>query len=160
MEKQTLLTQSRYDALIKELEYLRTAGRDDIAEKLKIARSYGDLSENAEYNETMDEQAKMEANISSLEEQLRYASILDQSTVKTDVVRLGVTVQTKDLLHGDVEFHQILGTGKLEDGILQEDSPMGKALMGKAVGEVAEFYSPTGNGKVLRYEVLGISMED
>jgi len=156
MDKQTVLTQDRYDELKSQLEKLRTVGRDDIAEKLRVARSYGDLSENAEYNETMDEQAKMESQISKLEEELRNVTILDEATVDTDVVRLGVYVKTRDLIHGDIETHQILGTGRLEDGILLDTSPLGKALLGKAAGEVAEFYSPTGNGKILRFEVIEI----
>ena len=156
MEKQTILTQERYDELAAQLEKLRTLGRDDIAEKLRVARSYGDLSENAEYNETMDEQAKMESQIAKLEDELRNVTILDESTVDTDVVRLGVYVKTKDLIHGDIETHQILGTGRLEDGILLDTSPLGKALLGKGSGEVAEFYSPTGNGKILRFEIIEI----
>ncbi|MDR1805247.1 MAG: GreA/GreB family elongation factor [Clostridium sp.] len=156
-EKQTALTQERYDDLVAQLEKLRTVGRDDIAEKLRVARSYGDLSENAEYNETMDEQAKMEAQISKLEEELRNVTIIDETSVKTDVVHVGVTVKVKDLVYGDIETFQILGTGRLEDGILLDTSPLGKALLGKGQGEVAEFYSPTGNGKILRFEVLEIS---
>ncbi|MDR3344566.1 MAG: GreA/GreB family elongation factor [Oscillospiraceae bacterium] len=157
MDKQTVLPQERYDELLAQLEKLRTAGRDDIAEKLRVARSYGDLSENAEYNETMDEQAKMEAQISRLEGELRNVTILDETSVTTDVVHVGVYVKVKDLIYGDIETFQILGTGRLEDGILLDTSPLGKALLGKAVGESAEFYSPTGNGKILRYEVLEIS---
>jgi len=156
MNKQTILTQEHYDDLMSQLEKLRTIGRDDIAEKLRIARSYGDLSENAEYNETMDEQAKMEAQISKLEEELRNVTIIDHTEVETDVVRLGAYVKTKDLIHGDIETHQILGTGRLEDGILLDTSPLGKALLGKAAGEVAEFFSPVGNGKIMRFEVVEI----
>ncbi|MDR0883012.1 MAG: transcription elongation factor GreA [Oscillospiraceae bacterium] len=156
-ENKTVLTQERYDALMAELEKLRTVGRDDIAEKLRVARSYGDLSENAEYNETMDEQAKMESQIAELEAELRNVEIIATDDMATDVVAIGVIVKVKDLVYGDIETFQMLGTGGLEDGILSDASPLGKALLGKRVGETVEFYSPTGNGKILRYEVLDIS---
>lgn len=157
MEKQTVLTQERYKNLTDELEQLRTVGRDDIAEKIKVARSFGDLGENAEYNEAMDEQAKLEARIAKLEDSLRNVQILDEDSISTDIVSTGSKVTLKDLEFDEVEQYKILGSGDIDNGIISDESPMGRALLGKKVGEIAEFQVPGAAGKTLRFEVLEIS---
>jgi len=157
MEKQTVLTQERYKELSEELESLRTVGRDDIAEKIRVARSFGDLSENAEYNEAMDEQAKLEARIAKLEEDLRNVSILDEDAISTDAVSPGCKVTLRDLEFDETVQYKILGRGDIDNGIISDQSPMGMALIGKQMGEVAEFQAPGASGKMLRFEVLEIS---
>ena len=157
MDKQTVLTQERYKELVAELEDLRTAGRDDIAEKIRVARSFGDLSENAEYNEAMDEQAKLESRIAKLEEDLRNVTILDEDTINTDAVSAGAKVTLRDLEFDETVQYKILGRGDIDNGIISDQSPMGMALIGKTVGEIAEFQVPGAAGKTLRFEVLEIS---
>lgn len=157
MDKQTILTQDRYKELVTELENLRTVGRDDIAEKIRVARSFGDLSENAEYNEAMDEQAKLESRIAKLEEDLRNVTILDEDAIGTDAVSTGSKVTLLDLEFDEQVQYKILGRGDINNDIISDQSPMGMALIGKQVGEVAEFHAPGTNGKILRFEVLEIS---
>ena len=157
MDKQTVLTQDRYKELSEELENLRTVGREDIAEKIKEARSFGDLSENAEYNEAMDEQAKLESRISKLEEDLRNVQILDEDAINTDVVNTGSRVTLKDLVYDEIVQYKILGQGDINNNIISDQSPMGMALIGKKVGETVSFPAPGSSGKLLRFELLEIS---
>lgn len=157
MGKQTVLTQDRYKELVEELDHLRTIGRDDIAEKIKVARSFGDLSENAEYNEAMDEQAKLEARIAKLEDDLRNVTILDEDAINTDTVSAGAKVTVRDLEFDEVMQYKILGQGDIDHGIISDQSPMGMALIGKKVGEIAEYQVPGTGGKMLRFEVMEIS---
>jgi len=157
MDKQTVLTQDRYKELSEELENLRTVGREDIAEKIKEARSFGDLSENAEYNEAMDEQAKLESRISKLEEDLRNVQILDEDAINTDVVSTGSRVTLKDLVYDETVQYKILGRGDINNNIISDQSPMGMALIGKKVGETVSFPAPGNSGKLLSFEVLEIS---
>ncbi len=156
MDKQTVLTQERYKELSEELENLRTLGRDDIAEKIKVARSFGDLSENAEYNEAMDEQAKLESRIAKLEDDLRNVTILDESAINTDIISTGSKVKLQDLEFDETVSYKILGRGDIDNGIISDQSPMGMALIGKKVGDIAEFQVGA-SGKLLRFEVLEIS---
>ena len=93
MEKQIVLTKESYDAKVKELEQLKTTGRDEIAERIKVARSFGDLSENSEYDEAMNEQAKLEAKIARLENDIRNANILDEDNLNAGVVHPGSKVK-------------------------------------------------------------------
>ena len=97
MEKKTVFTREDYNKLSEELNRLKTEGRDDIAEKIKEARSHGDLSENAEYDEAMNEQAKMEAEIAKLEADLRNATILDEEEISTEMVHVGSKVKLYDI---------------------------------------------------------------
>lgn len=160
MGKQTVLTREDYNKLSEKLNMLKTEGRDDIAEKIKEARSHGDLSENAEYDEAMNEQAKMEAEIAKLETQLRSATILDEEELTTEVVRIGSKVKLEDLdLDDDDEEkfveYKILGKSDIANGIISDLSPVGAALIGKKVGEIAEAHTPS--GIVVRLKVLAIS---
>ena len=95
MEKQIVLTKESYDAKVKELEQLKTTGRDEIAERIKVARSFGDLSENSEYDEAMNEQAKLEAKIARLENDIRNANILDEDNLNAGVVHPGSKVKVE-----------------------------------------------------------------
>lgn len=139
--------------LEKELETLKTEGRIDIAEKLKVARSYGDLSENSEYDEAKSEQAKIEARITELEYQLDHAEIID--TADDDSVSMGSKVTVKRLSDGVEATYEIVGFAQSNpsQGKISDESPVGKALVGAKIGETVVVEAPIGN---LEYEILAI----
>ena len=137
--------------LEKELEALKTAGRIDIAEKLKVARSYGDLSENSEYDEAKSEQAKIEARITELEYQLDHAEIID--VADNDAVSMGSKVVVRRLSDGFEATYEIVGFAQSDPagGKMSDESPVGKALIGAKIGETVVVEAPIGN---LEYEIL------
>ncbi len=139
--------------LEKELEALKTEGRIDIAEKLKVARSYGDLSENSEYDEAKSEQAKIEARITELEYQLDHSEII--STEDNDSVSMGSKVIFKRLKDNFEATFEIVGFAQSNpaQGKISDESPVGKALVGAKVGDVVVVEAPIGN---LEYEILGL----
>lgn len=155
MEKKTVFTREDYNKLSEELNRLKTEGRDDIAEKIKEARSHGDLSENAEYDEAMNEQAKMEAEIAKLEADLRNATILDEEEISTEIVHVGSKVKLYDMDFDEEVEYKILGKSDLENGIISDLSPVGSAILNKKVGDVAEVHTPS--GKVIKMKILAIS---
>lgn len=155
MEKQTVFTREDYNKLSEELNRLKTEGRDDIAEKIKEARSHGDLSENAEYDEAMNEQAKMEAEIAKLEADLRNAKILDEEGLTTEMIHIGSKVKLYDMDFDEEVEYKILGKSDLDNGVISDLSPVGSAIMGKKVGDVAEVHTPS--GKVIQMKILAIS---
>lgn len=155
MEKKTVFTREDYNKLSEELNRLKTEGRDDIAEKIKEARSHGDLSENAEYDEAMNEQAKLEAEIAKLEADLRNAKILDETELTTEIVRIGSKVKLYDMDFEEEVEYKILGKSDIENNIISDLSPVGSAVMGKKVGDVADVMTPS--GKVIKMEILEIS---
>ena len=155
MEKQTVFTREDYNKLSAELNRLKTEGRDDIAEKIKEARSHGDLSENAEYDEAMNEQAKMEAEISKLEAALRNAKILDEEELTTEQVHIGSKVKLLDMEYNEEVEYKILGKSDIENGIISDLSPVGSAVMGKKVGDIADVHTPS--GAIIKMKVLAIS---
>jgi transcription elongation factor GreA len=153
---QTFLTAEGYKALTEELDFLRTTGREQIAEKIKEARSFGDLSENAEYDEAMNEQAIMEAKISRLEDELKNAQILDAEALSTDVIGIGALVQVRDLTYQeDLEF-QIIGKAQANpsEKRISDESPVGKALLGHKQGDIVEVEVPSG---IIQFEIVEIS---
>jgi len=153
---QTFLTAEGYKKLVEELERLRTTGREQTAAKIKEARSFGDLSENAEYDEAMNEQAIMEAKISRLEEELKNAQILDDEDVRTDVIGVGSLVKVHDQTYGDELEFQIIGKAQAnpDEKRVSDESPIGRALLGHAVGDVVEVETP---GGAVHMEILSIS---
>ena len=155
MEKQTVFTREDYNKLSAELNRLKTEGRDDIAEKIKEARSHGDLSENAEYDEAMNEQAKMEAEIAKLEASLRNAKILDEEELTTEQIHIGAKVKLLDMEYNEEVEYKILGKSDIENGIISDLSPVGSAVMGKKVGDIAEVHTPS--GAIIKMKVLAIS---
>ena len=155
MEKQTVFTREDYNKLSAELNRLKTEGRDDIAEKIKEARSHGDLSENAEYDEAMNEQAKMEAEIAKLEADLRNAKILDEKELTTESIHIGSKVKLYDMDYEEKVEYKILGKSDIDNGIISDLSPVGSAIMGKKVGDVVSVNTPT--GKVIEMKILAIS---
>ncbi len=148
-------TKEGFNALSEELERLKTQGRDEIAERIKVARSFGDLSENAEYDEAMNDQAKLEANIAKLEADLRDAQIIDENEANdTSVVRIGSMVVVFDEDEQEEVTYKILGRSNVDAGIISDQSPVGAALLGKAVGEVAQVVLPS--EEVISFRIIKI----
>ncbi|HBV44508.1 MAG TPA: transcription elongation factor GreA [Ruminococcaceae bacterium] len=157
MEKQIVLTRESYDAKVKELEQLKTTGRDEIAERIKVARSFGDLSENSEYDEAMNEQAKLEAKIARLENDIRNANILDEDNLNAGVVHPGSKVKVENVETGKKSEYTILGSSESNpsQGIISDQSPIGKSLIGNRKGDVVDVSLPT--GKILQLKILSIA---
>lgn len=157
MEKQIVLTKESYDAKVKELEQLKTTGRDEIAERIKVARSFGDLSENSEYDEAMNEQAKLEAKIARLENDIRNANILDEDNLNSGVVHPGSKVKVENVENGKKSEYTILGPSESNpaQGIISDQSPIGKSLIGNRKGDIVDVQLPT--GKVLQLKILSIA---
>lgn len=151
------MTREGYRILREELDQLKTTGRDEIAARIKEARSFGDLSENAEYDEAMNAQAIMEARIAKLEAELKDAVVLDESDISTEIVKTGLRVRLYDVdMEEEVEY-KILGKSQSDpdNGIISDQSPVGRALIGKALGETVSVETPS--GAVFEYKILSIS---
>ena len=156
MDKKVIVTVSGLKALEDELEMLKTVRRSEISEKIRVARGYGDLSENSEYDEAKNEQAIVEARIADLEVMLKNVVILDESEIVKDVISLGSNVKVYDEEFEEELEYVIVGSTEadLDLGKISDESPVGKALMGKKVGEVAEAILPTGD--TAKFKVISI----
>lgn len=154
-EKEVLLTQEGYDKLEKEVEYLRTEKRAEIAERIKVALGFGDLSENSEYDEAKNAQAENEIKIANLETKLRYAKIIDESEIDTKTVQVGNTVKVKDLEFDEEEEYTIVGSTEVDlaQNKISNESPIGAALLGAKKGEEIEVKVPAG---IVKYKILSI----
>lgn len=137
------MTREEFENLSAELEKLKTVERNEVSEKIRIARGFGDLSENSEYDEAKNDQARLEARIARLEEQLKNVSIVDH--VSTDSVTVGTKVTLLDMEFNEENVYKIASnaSGGDEDDIITPDSPVGKAILGKKVGEVAQVVTPS-----------------
>ena len=155
-EKEVLLTQEGYDNLEKELEYLQTEKRAEIAERIKIALGFGDLSENSEYDEAKNAQAANETKIAELENKLRYAKIIDESEIDTKTVQVGNTVKVLDMEFNEEESYTIVGSTEvdLSQNKISNESPIGAALMGAKKGQVVEAQAPAG---AIKYKIISIT---
>ncbi len=144
MAEEFKMTAEGKEELKKELDYLKSEGRIDIAEKLKVARSYGDLSENSEYDEAKSEQAKIEARISELEYQLEHAVIVEN--VSKETVSMGSTVTIKDLDTKEQNTFTIVNSERTDpaNGRISDESPVGKALIDSKVGDKVDVETPMG----------------
>lgn len=158
MAKPVILTSEGLANLEKELEELKTVKRKDIADKIKVAISFGDLSENSEYDEAKNEQAMIEARILQIESMLKNVKILDTDELNTENVSVGSKVKVKDLEFGDEETYHIVGSTEADPtvGKISDESPVGKALLGRKIGDIVEI--PVPSGAVISYEVLEIMM--
>lgn len=154
--KQTTMSREGFNRLQEELENLVTVKRKEVAEKLKEARSYGDLSENAEYDEAKNEQGLLEAQIADLEMIIANAVIVDDDSLSLDEVGIGSIVKLKDFDLGEIVEYQIVGSTESEpdEGKISDESPIGKECLKKRVGDVFEVEAPVGT---LKFEVLDIS---
>ena len=157
MDKKVIVTASGLKALEDELEMLKTVRRSEISEKIRVARGYGDLSENSEYDEAKNEQAIVEARIADLEVMLKNVVILDESEIVKDVISLGSNVKVCDEEFEEELEYVIVGSTEadLDLGKISDESPVGKALMGKKVGDVAEAILPTGDTAKFRVISIG-----
>ena len=155
-EKEVLLTQEGYDNLEKELEYLTTEKRAEIAERIKVALGFGDLSENSEYDEAKNAQAANETKIAELENKLRYARIIDESEIDTKTVQVGNTVKVLDMEFNEEESYTIVGSTEVDlaQNKISNESAIGEALMGAKKGQVVEAQAPAG---VIKYKILSIT---
>ena len=156
MAKVIKLTDDGLKKLKEELETLKTQGRADIAEKIKVARGYGDLSENSEYDEAKNEQAKIEARIVEIEEMLKKVEIIEDVKGKAKPVMVGVRVKVLDEEYGDECEYRVVGSTEADprNGKISDESPVGRALMGKKIGDEVIVEAPGGEFKL---KVIGIS---
>ncbi|MBR0509157.1 MAG: transcription elongation factor GreA [Clostridia bacterium] len=155
MANEYALTQEVYDQLKEELKELLATGRADIAEKLKEAKSFGDLSENSEYDEAKSDQAKMEARIAELQDIINNATILDSSQLSTETVHTGLVVKIFDRTYNDTAEYHIVGAPQADpmQNMISDESPVGKALLGHKVGDTVHVEIPDGFDEL---EILNI----
>jgi len=156
MAKQHKLTQKRFDELRDELNYLKTVREKEVAEQIKEARSFGDLSENSEYDEAKNEQGKVYSRIAELTAILSsYEIISEDDAVGLGHVRTGATVVVEDMEDGTQETYQIVGSQDADPnmGRISDESPFGKALLGHAEGDVVSVHAPMG---ILKYKLVEI----
>ena len=154
-EKELVVSAAGLKALEDELENLKTVKRREVAEKIKIARGFGDLSENSEYDEAKNEQGLIETRIMYLEKTLKNVRVLDVDSVKNDSVNVGCTVKLKDE-DGDEELYTIVGSTEADpaEGRISDESAVGKGLLGHKVGDLVDITVPS--GAVIHYEILAI----
>ena len=155
-EKEVILTQEGFDKIEQELEYLRTEQRAEIAERIKVALGFGDLSENSEYDEAKNAQAENEAKIAELENKIRYAKIIDEKEIDTKIVQIGNTVTLYDIEFDEEVEYTIVGSTEVDlaTNKISNESPIGIALMGAKKGQVVEAQAPVG---VIKYKIMSIT---
>lgn len=155
VEKEVILTLEGLKKLELELEQLKTVKRREVAERIKQAIEFGDISENSEYEDAKNEQAFIEGRILTLEKMLRNAKVIDDVDVKTDVVSVGSTVLLKDVEFDEELEYTIVGSAEADPGAykISNESPVGKAILGKTIGNTVEVSVPAG---ILKYQILNI----
>ena len=155
MNKQVLLTEDGLKALEEELEELKTVRRREIAEKIKVALSFGDLSENSEYDEAKNEQAKVESQIAELEETLKHVRVVSAKELKTDTVTVGSHVKVYDYSLEEEQTYHIVGSNESDplNGLISDQSPIGKAIIGTKQGDVVSITIPSGE---MRLKIVSI----
>jgi transcription elongation factor GreA len=158
MQRDVLLTPEGLDKLKDEIEHLSTVKRREVAERIKEAREFGDISENSEYDDAKNEQAMLEARIASLEEKLRSASVIDASELDSNVVRVGSLVSVKDEGSGKSLKYTIVGSTEANpsENRLSNESPVGKALLGRKKGDTVKVQLP--NGKIRELKITKIDV--
>ena len=155
MAKEFKISTLRLKELEQELQYLKTTREKEVAEQIKEARSFGDLSENSEYDEAKNEQAKLYGRIAEVENILAHAVIIDETEETAGVIGLGCTIKVQDLETGDEEIYAIVGSQEANpmECRISDDSPFGKAMLGHKAGDTVEIEAPVG---ALRYKVLTV----
>ena len=155
-DKEVLLTQEGFENLEKELDYLKTEKRAEIAERIKIALGFGDLSENSEYDEAKSAQAANEDKIAELENKVRYAKIIDESEIDTKTVQVGNTVKLWDEEFEEEVSYTIVGSTEADllQNKISNESPIGAALLGSKKNQVVEVQAPNG---IMKYKILSIT---
>ena len=159
MNEELLLTKEGYDKIVAEHDELVSVKRAEVAERIKEAISYGDISENAEYDSAKNEQAELEERIHELEEMLRKAKIVSEEEMKGDKVNIGLKVTVKDTDTGEKEVFSIVGATESDpfSGKISTESPVGKALIGKKKGETVAVEIPDG---IINYKIMKIEKEE
>ena len=159
MQKDVLLTPEGLDKLKAEIEYLSNDKRREVAERIKEAREFGDISENSEYDDAKNEQAMLEARIASLEDKLRSASGIDAKELSNDVVRVGSLVNVKDETSGKSLQYTIVGSTEANpsENKLSNESPVGKALLGRKQGDTATVVTPKGTQRKLTVDKIEVA---
>jgi len=154
--KQLLITEEGLKKMEAEFEYLKTVKRKEIINTIGIARAFGDLSENSEYDEAKNEQAKVESRIMELEELLKVIRVVDESDIKTDEVSIGSKVKVHNISHDKEIDYSIVGSTEADpfQNKISDESPIGKALIGRKKGDMTEYETPKGKFKL---EILNIS---
>lgn len=154
-EKQVILTQEGLDNLKAELENLKTVRRKEVAEKIKVALSFGDLSENSEYDEAKNEQAIMESRILEIEAMLKNVKVIDEDELSTDRIHVGSKIKVHDVSFDETLDYRIVGSSEADprEGRISDESPVGAALLGHKKGQTVTVKTPGGN---VKYKILEI----
>jgi transcription elongation factor GreA len=154
-DRETVLTKEGFKRLSEEIDHLSSVKREEIAERIREAREFGDISENSEYNEAKNEQAKLEMRIDELERKLRNARVLHGSEIKTDAVGIGSTVTLRDVKKAKSFKYVVVGSAEADpnNSRLSNESPVGKAIMGRKVNETVTVTTPRGN---VKYKITSI----
>jgi transcription elongation factor GreA len=155
-EKEVILTQDGLRKLEEELEHLKSVKRREVAERIKVAIGYGDISENSEYEDAKNEQAFIEGRVITLEKMLRNARIINDDEIDTDVVSIGSKVVLEDLEFGEKEEYTIVGTAESDpsQNKISNESPVGKAILGKKKGSIVDVNVPAG---IIQYKIVDIN---
>ncbi len=155
MNKRTVITDEGLKKLEKELEELKTVKRKEIAERIKTALTFGDLSENSDYDDAKNEQAIVESRINEIENQLKDVHVLDENEISTEMVHIGSRLRVKDCETGEEEKYQIVGSTEANPlgGRISDESPVGKAFLSHKSGDVVEVNTPSG---IVKYEIVEI----
>ncbi len=154
--KEVLLTQEGYEKLEKELDNLKTVKRAEIADRIKIALGFGDLSENSEYDEAKNAQAENETKIAELENKIRYAKIIDESEIDTKTVQVGNTVKLLDIEFNEEVSYTLVGSTEVDltQNKISNESPIGSAILGAKKNQIVDVQAPAG---VVQYKILSIT---
>jgi len=153
--KEVILTKEGYEKLSSEIEFLSTEKRREVADRIRIAREFGDIAENAEYDDAKNEQALLEHRISQLEERLLSARVIEKKDIAKDVVSVGSKVKLRDIAANKTFEYHIVGSAEANpaEQKLSNESPVGKAIIGHKKGEVVEVAAPRG---ALKFKILDI----
>ena len=154
-QQEVILTKEGFDKLEEELNYLKTEKRTEIAERIKVARGFGDLSENSEYDEAKNAQAENEQQIAELEAKIRNAKVIDSKEIDTKTVQIGNTVKLYDEEFEEEVIYTIVGSTEvnLAENKISNESPIGKALLGRKKGEIVDVDAPDG---IIKFKILAI----
>lgn len=154
-EKEVILTKEGYDKLEEELNYLKTHKRTEVAERIKVAMGFGDLSENSEYDEAKNAQSENESKIAELEAKIRNAKIIDEKEIDTKTVQIGNTVVLHDEEFDEEVEYTIVGSTEVNiaENKISNESPIGSALLGRKKGEIVDVDAPQG---IVKFEILSI----
>jgi transcription elongation factor GreA len=155
IDREIILTPEGLQRLKEEIEYLSSVKRDEVADRIRAARDFGDISENSEYEDAKNEQAMLEARIYALEERLRGAIVIDSDSISTDTVGVGTKVTLQDMQAGDVIQYSIVGSAEADPAALKlsNESPVGRAIIGHKPGDKVTVIVPRGSKK---FKVLAI----